>query len=336
MPRVMWVGVWVVWLGLFSQATAEVVDKQPPLIKGKVSFKPANDQANIPEHYRLQPHEFEFEMRLKRDVEGTGTGAGIEVHDVRFPSPVESKYKENNTVHAEYYRPKGEGPFPGVIVLDILGGDQTLSRMQATLLAQKKIAALFVQMAYYGPRRPAGARIRLIMPDIEHSVNGVQQTVLDVRRATAWLEARPEIDAKRLGIMGTSLGSFIGTLSAEMEPKLRRVVILLGGGGLVDAFYEHPKAGPYRRLYEAAGGSKEKLAELIAPVDPITYAANLKDRQLLIIAASRDDIVPPKATEALWKATGKPKIVWYDCTHHGAALYFVPAMQQVMEHLGAP
>src|SRR6516162_6437434 len=153
--------------------------------------------------------------------------------------------------------------------------------------------------------------------------------------ATAWLESRRELDARRLGIMGTSLGSFVAALTVEMEPKLGRVAVLLGGGGVVDAYYDHPKAAPYRKIYEALGGSKEKLAKLIAPADPLTCAANLKQHKLLILAGKRDEIVPPRMAEALWKASGQQKIVWYDCTHFGAIKYIVPAMGHVVKHFGA-
>ena len=43
-----------------------------------------------------------------------------------------------------------------------------------------------------------------------------------------------------------------------------------------------------------------------------------------------------RATEALWKATGMQKIVWFDCTHYGAALFIAPALEHVVEHFGAP
>jgi hypothetical protein len=117
-----------------------------------------------------------------------------------------------------------------------------------------------------------------------------------------------------------------------MEPKLLRVAVLLGGGGLVDAYYDDPRAANFRKLWEALGGTKEKLAQLIAPADPITCAANLKDRRVLILAGKRDDIVPPKAAEALWQATGRQKIIWYDCTHYGAVVYFLPAMRHIVQH----
>ncbi|HWG44336.1 MAG TPA: prolyl oligopeptidase family serine peptidase [Gemmataceae bacterium] len=299
--------------------------------KGTFRFTPTGEQAKIPERYRLDERTVEYQMNLKHDL----PASGVRVFRLQFPSPIKSATQENNTVHAEYYLPRGKGPFPGVIVLDITGGDQSLSRNLATFLAQKGIAGLFVQMAYYGPRRPAGSKLRLLMPDINHTLAAVRQTVLDLRVATAWMEARPELDAKRLGIMGTSLGSFLAALTAEMEPKLGRVVVLLGGGGFAEGYYDHPKAARYRKIYEALGGSKEKLAEIIAPADPLTCAANLKTHKLLILAGKRDDIVPPKMAEALWKASGQQKIVWYDCTHYGAIVYLASALDHIVTHFQA-
>jgi dienelactone hydrolase len=298
--------------------------------KGKSEFKPSTDQKNIPERYRLDAHGFSWELERQYDL----PRSGIEIYKVRFPSPVISKCVENNTVHCEYYRPKGKGPFPGAIVLDITAGDQSLSRIIATHLASHNIAALFVQMAYYGPRRPAGSTVRMITANYVQSMENVRQTVLDIRQATAWLEARPEIDAKRLGVLGTSLGSFMGTLAAEMEPRLNRVAILLGGGGVVDAYYNDPRADKYRKTWELLGGSKGLLKQMIAPPDPLTCAANLRDRKVLMIAAKRDEIVFPKMAQALWEAAGKQKIIWYDCTHYGAALYFLSAMEHIVKHLG--
>src|SRR5260370_20048096 len=155
-------------------------------------------------------------------------------------------------------------------------------------------------MAYYGPRRPAGSSVRMITTNYVQSMENVRQTVLDIRQAAAWLEARPEIDPKRLGVLGTSLGSFMGALAAEMEPKLQRVAILLGGGGVVDAYYDDPRADKYRKMWELLGGSKELLKKMIAPADPLTCAANLRDRKALMIPATRDEIVFHTMGQPLW------------------------------------
>jgi dienelactone hydrolase len=302
-----------------------------PIEKGTVHFTPTGDQRNIPERYRLDARTFDYEMDLKFEL----PDAGVRICRLRFPSPVVSACPENNTVHAEYYRPRGPGPFPAVIVLDITAGDQSLSRAICTHLARNGIAGLFVQMAYYGPRRPPGSSLRLLTMDYQHTLEAIRQTVLDLRCATAWMGSRAELNPDRLGILGTSLGSFIGTLTAEMEPRLGRVAVLLGGGGLVEGYYDHPQAAPFRTLWEAAGGTREKMAKLLAPADPLTCAANLRDRKVLIMAGKRDEIVPPKMAEALWVASGKQKIVWFDCTHYGAVVYLATGFDLIVKHFRA-
>jgi dienelactone hydrolase len=303
----------------------------PPPERGSVRFAPVDDQKDVPQRYRLEPRTFEYEMRLRFDL----PLSRVRVHRLTFPTALESPHPENNTVHAEYYRPHGDGPFPGVIVLDITGGDQSLSRSIATHLASQGVGALFVQMAYYGPRRPPGSSLRLLSPDINHTLTAIRQTVLDLRLATAWMAARPELDPKRLGILGTSLGSFVAALTSEMEPRLGRAVVLLGGGGFIDGYYDHPKAADLRKLYESLGGSRERLKKLIAPVDPLTCAANLKGRRLLMVAAKHDEIVPPKMAEALWNASGRQKIVWYDCGHYTGLVFIADALGHIVEHFRA-
>jgi len=310
---------------------ASVAPFLPAAESGTVRFTPVGNQSEIPERYRLNERTFDWKMSQTRTI----LDGAVDVYAVTFPSPVESPCLENNTVHAEYYRPKGDGPFPAVIILDITGGDQKLSRIIAAALAQNKIAGLFVQMAYYGPRRPAGSKLRLLSTNAAQTMAGVTQTVLDCRFAAAWLAARPDVDSQRIGILGTSLGSFMACLTGEMDQRISRVAILLGGGGLVDAFYDHPMAAPYRKLYEAVGGTKEKVKEWIAPFDPITKACNLRDRKVLMIAAKRDEIVPPSSATALWEALGKPKILWYDTTHYGAAIIIPFALKHVVEHFEA-
>jgi dienelactone hydrolase len=298
---------------------------------GTAHFTPAANEKAIPERYRFGARDFAYQIKWMHNIPGYAIG----VYDVRFPSAVESPYPENNTVYAEYYRPEGKGPFPCVIVLDITGGDQSISRFICTHLSRHGVAGLFVQMAYYGPRRPAGSGLRLVSPDYVQTAAAIRQTVLDMRLATAWMESRPEIDPKRLGILGTSLGSFMASLTAEMEPKLGRVALLLGGGGLIDGYYDDPRAAGYRKIFEALGGSKEKLAKLIAPLDPITCAANLKSRKLLMLAGRHDEIVPPKMAENLWHAAGEQQIVWYNCGHYTAVIYLADALEHIVQHFDA-
>jgi dienelactone hydrolase len=318
---------------LLLVAIAPALARRPAVVeKGNFRFRPVDDQKNVPPRYRLDERAFTYELEKKTDL----PAIGVTVHRLRFHSPIRSNTPENNTVHAEYYRPAGKGPFPAVIVLDVTAGNQMLSRHISNHFARHGVAGLFVQMAYYGPRRPAGSKLRLLSPNLSHTIKAVTQTVLDLRVASAWLASRPEVDGKRLGIMGTSLGSFVAALTAEMEPRLGRVSVLLGGGGFIDGYSGHPLAAPYFKLFEKLGGKKETLKKFVAPIDPITCAANLKKHKVLILAASRDDIVPPSMARMLWEASGKQEILWYDTTHYGAALFVADGLDHILKHFQAP
>ncbi|HEY3787349.1 MAG TPA: hypothetical protein VGL71_00785, partial [Urbifossiella sp.] len=295
-------------------------------------FEPvANEQTAVPERYRLAPLSFDYTLSLRYELRHSG----VTVYNLAFPSPVKSSIPENNTVYAEFFLPisaSASQKAPAVIVLDILDGAAVVARGEAVWLAQHGVASLFVHMAHYGPRRPPGSKVRLLSPNIDQSLAAVRQTVLDCRCAAAWLANRPDIDANKLGLVGTSLGSLVGANVAAGEPRLKNICLLLPAGGLVDALYDHPKAKPYLPLLELAGG-KKAIKKIIAPADPITYAPQLKERNLLLIAASRDDVLPPSAARALWEATGKQKIIWFDSTHVGAAAYAMPALLAVTEHV---
>ena len=320
---------------LVASLPSLVLADAPPRAKvvesAEFAFAPLDDQKDTPKRYRLAAGKYRYELEKKRDL----PAIGISIHHLTFPSPVKTATVENNTVHAEYYRPTGKGPFPAVIVLDITGGNQMLSRHLATHFAANGIAALFVQMAHYGPRRPAGSKLRLMSPNLAQTTAGVTQTVLDLRVAAAWLASRPEIDPKQLGIMGTSLGSFLAALTGEMEPRLHRVGVLLGGGGFIDGYAAHPTAKPYFQLWKTFGGNLDGLKKAFEPIDPLTCAANLKQRDLLILAASRDEIVPPAMARMLWEASGKQKIAWFDATHYSAAMHIADAMERLVDHFRA-
>lgn len=295
---------------------------------GTIQFTADDAKAGVPERFRLKPHTFDYTLTHKYDL----THSGVAVYTLTFPSPVTTKHESNNTVHAEFFVPMNAKKRPAAVVLDILDGTQLVGRAEALWLAQHDIPALVVHMAYYGPRR-VGSKERLLSTDVEKSVANITQTVLDCRRAVAWLATRPEADADKLAILGTSLGSLVGGVVAGAEPRVSAACLLLGGGGLVDSFSEHPMAGPVLAGLAVVGMTKAKLKALIDPVDPLTYADRLKGKRLLLIAASRDDVVPPAAMRRLWEGTGKPPLVWVDETHIGAALHMFQMMRAVVKHL---
>ena len=133
--------------------------------------------------------------------------------------------------------------------LHILGGDFELSRLCCQSLSLHGVGALFVKMPYYGPRRPEGVRVRMISDDLDQTVRGMTQAVLDIRRAAAWLAAREEIDPARLGITGISLGGIVGALAATAEPRFHSVCLILAGGNLEKIILESDETAEIRQSW---------------------------------------------------------------------------------------
>ncbi|MCA9176319.1 MAG: prolyl oligopeptidase family serine peptidase [Planctomycetales bacterium] len=254
----------------------------------------------------------------------------IRVGDLTFPSAITSESERNNTVHCEYYQPKGEGPFPGVIVLHILGGDFALSRLFANTLSQHGVAALFLKMPYYGPRRGSDGR-RMISVRPDETVEGMTQAVLDIRRATAWLGARPEVDETELGLFGISLGGITGALAATAEPRLKNLCLLLAGGDIGEVTWTARETRKLREQWTAAGGTKEQLVEILKAVDPVTYADRLPlaDRRILMLNATDDEVVPKRCTLSLWESFGRPPIEWYAGGHYTVARHLLAILMRV-------
>ncbi len=298
--------------------------------RGVVEFRCSNTERNLPERFQLAPHQFEF-----AEVPVSSVARNVQLSKVTFPSPVETPHENNNTVHCEYFCPlgeknAGEAGVPGVVVLHILGGDFDLSRLFCRTLASRGVAALFVKMPYYGERRQPGSSARMVSVDPEETVRGMTQAVLDVRQAAAWLGAQDHVDGAQLGIMGISLGGITSALAAGVEPRFHKVCLILAGGDMGEVAWTSEELAPLREKWIASGGTKEQLFALFRPVDPITYAKPVPGRSILMLNASHDEVVPPACTEALWRAYGEPRIIWWNAGHYSAARYLFDGMAEAV------
>jgi dienelactone hydrolase len=68
------------------------------------------------------------------------------------------------------------------------------------------------------PRREMGTRLTGLM-------------ISDMMQAVSYLTQRPDVDPKRIAVMGFSMGSFISTLECALDTRVRACV-LVGGGNL--------------------------------------------------------------------------------------------------------
>lgn len=318
--------LWVSEVAVRAEAAEAFFSPAPPA-SGVVSYRPAKlGEERVLPRFRLAEHEFPYESNPLPEV-----STRIGVSEVRFPSPVKTESELNNTVHCEFFYPKQPGKCPAVVVLHILGGDFDLARLFANNFAQHGVAALFLKMPYYGPRREPGSTRRMISSNPDETVEGMTQAVLDIRHATAWLAAQPNVDGERLGIFGISLGGITGALAAAAEPRLNNVCLMLAGGDLGRIAWESKELERLRLQWLTQGHSREEFLERLRIIDPVRYGSNLQGRRILMLNARNDEVIPKPCTESLWESLGKPEIEWYTGGHYSVVRHLFTALHRTSQ-----
>ncbi|RLD23051.1 MAG: hypothetical protein DRI70_09875, partial [Bacteroidetes bacterium] len=135
----------------------------------------------------------------------------------------------------------------------------------------------------------------------------ITQTVFDLRRAVDFIESRKELDSKRIGYYGISLGGIIGTVFCGVEDRIKVPVIALAGGQL-------------NLLYEEKALSKE-AKDFVSIIEPLNFVEQISPRPFLMLNAENDEIVPPMMSKLLYnEAKGPKNIIWYNAKHRDVPL----------------
>ena len=126
--------------------------------------------------YNQKPFDYRIESHEEK--------AGMVVYRLTYPSPIVSPVKQNNTIPAEYYVPKGiradQARRPAVICLHILNGNYELERMCCTMLATHGVPAIMFKLPYYGERVCPAGKAMAANPQL--FAGALTQGVEDVRR----------------------------------------------------------------------------------------------------------------------------------------------------------
>jgi dienelactone hydrolase len=256
-----------------------------------------------------------------------------EILEVTFPSPLPSGVEADDTVYCRYYPPviaPGERA-PAALVLHHMGGDFGVEAALADFLAQSGVAAIEVEFPFYGPRKPPGSQDRkgLLQANLEGGIQATRQAVADIRRAADWLCARPEVDASRIGCLGVSLGGILGALACGVDPRFTRNALVISGGDLPTILmHESRETNEVRAAFTKRGMGRDEIAAMTRAIDPVRYAARIHTDGLIMLNAKHDEIIPREATEALWNAAGRPRIVWYETGHVTVATCLLDLMRK--------
>ena len=228
-------------------------------------------------------------------------------------------------VTALFSVPKGvKGPFPVVLFLHGYTGNKGDVVTALDAMSPLGYAALALDAEYHGERAVPGKNMYSKL--LYSTRDAMMQTIVDYRRAMDILETRPEIDKNRIGYIGGSMGGIFGAVLAAVDTRIRATVLAVGGadwGFLINASVVSQALG----LASGEHPLKPKLfREVVAPVDPINWAQKISPRPVLMLNATHDVLVNPKANIFLFNRLLPPKkIVWFNSGHE---LPWAPALDQ--------
>ena len=197
------------------------------------------------------------------------------------------------------------GKSPAIILLHGLGGDKNQLQALAMLLNGKGYITVAIDVAGHGDRpkvkgKPIGEQ------DLEGMRTIAAQTVQDLRRTVDYLSSREDIDTKRIGFVGVSLGGVLGARFLTEEPRVAAAALWVAGGdwGTLITTSAHPFAKRFRDTGETDAA---KIRAALADVDPVPAISHAASRPLLFLNGATDDVVPKACSEALFAAAKGPK-----------------------------
>lgn len=275
------------------------------------------------------------EVPFTNHVEGSGATDLYELRLLEIPSIGENGQKDN-LVTAKYFRSIVPGSHPLIIVLPIWGTYTYPPRKVSSSIQRLSDGAahvLSVQGEHYladWSGLVAAEDENEFLEKWREAVEHQRVTMIDVSRLIDWAEERPEIDARRVGLVGFSLGAMIGGTIATQEPRLAATVLAMGGAH-TQTIITHCTGKRTTSVQEKAatfGWSQDdfeaQVTPLFLPIDPASYPGRVDPSRILLFEAARDTCVPEDCRVDLWEALGRPEKITLDYGHHKAFLSITP------------
>jgi dienelactone hydrolase len=194
-------------------------------------------------------------------------------------------------VPAILYRPKNQqGPVPALIIVNGHGGDKYswYAFYSGLLYAQAGAVVLTYDPIGEGERnaqRKSGTRAhdqKLEPREMALLMGG--SLVSDAMQAVSYLRTRPEVDSKRIGAAGYSLGSFLVAIAGALDDRLH-YCILTGGGNLdgPGGYWDHTKP--------MCTGTPYQSLTLLGDRPAVIYALHASRGPTLLLNGTADSVV---------------------------------------------
>lgn len=149
--------------------------------------------------------------------------------------------------------------------------------------------------------------------ELMNAVHGLTQAVWDIRRLLTWIRAQ---GATSIGLYGVSLGAYVVSLLAGIEPDLDAVVAGIPVSDFPALFHEHSPLHVRARSIEhnILGGPAEDVCGVVSPLG---VTPQVPRERRFIFAGYGDRLARPEQAHMLWEHWERPEISWYAGNHVG-------------------
>ena len=225
-----------------------------------------------------------------------------------------------DTALPAYLRVPGAGRNPVVIMVP--GLDSTKEELQAT--AEYFLARGLATLAIDGPGQGEAEYELAIEPAYEKVVTA----------AVDYLASRDDIDDRKVGLFGVSLGGYFAARGAAYERRIAATVALAGPYRF-DLDWDDLPAQTRATFQHRSGAGSEQEARARAARLTLEDAARLITRPLLVVGGGRDSIVPAWHQERLAKEAPGAELVIYPDGSHGVTNHAYESRSRMADWLAA-
>ena len=251
-------------------------------------------------------------------VGGGRSGEGV----LSFTSTVKSPWEENNRVWARFFQARKGGA--AVVLLPNWNAKWDGQRKLCRWLNMLGISVLKLTMPYHDRRAIPGhdRADHLVGPNIGLTLQANRQAITDTRQCLAWLAAQ---GYDRLGLVGISIGSSVGSITMAHEPLVRAGAFLHVSTYFGDVVRTGMNTS---HVWEGMRGkiSTDELRLFWSPISPMPYMERLAGgkRIMLIVAGKYDPTFWPEFTHqmlAVLREQGVPHETFLlPCGHYSLEL----------------
>lgn len=240
-----------------------------------------------------------------------------------FTSEIESPWKENNTVYARFFQARKSGP--AVVLLPNWNAKWDGQVNLCKWICSLGVSVLKMSMPYHDRRAIPGHERAdyLVGPNIGLTIEANRQAVKDTRRCLLWLRSQ---GYTKLGLVGTSIGSAVGSITMAHDPLVKAAAFLHVSTYFADVVRTGMTTA---HVWEGVRGkvTAEELREYWSPVSPMPYLEKMTNgtRPFLAIGGSYDPTFWPEFTAEMFAKLRDHRVphetVMMPCGHYSLELF---------------